>query len=718
MAQKDPYSIEMYGGYDEKGVKLVAGIIEGEVNGLPKAKIEFVSSDRLLDLKGFVGNEMGFSIVGSDEKTQRFYGTCISAEYKGSPTGDAHYFAEIRPWFWFLTRSENNRIFQNKKTTDIVQEILSDYNFSGDLELKHTGEEIDREYCVQYRESDFSFLKRLCEEDGIYFYFDFLEDGVKLVLADSASTHQSIEGDDKIPFRDDEAEQQLDHIYKWENAEKVSTGKITLEDYNFEKPKAVLTASASIEKGKHAHKGYEVYKYPGRYRDVKDGEKFADSLMEAEASAHKKWVGEGNAHNMWVGQVFELIDHPRHTSADLSTFMVTKAKQYFRLVAGDEEIAASVMEGIEDFGLSAFEHTRIAFETVLKSDIFRMPMLTPKPEIAGIHTAVVTGASGDEIGVDQYGRIKVQFHWDRDGENDDKTTCWVRTMMPWTGKGWGMIALPRIGQEVVIQFEEGDPDRPMCVGMLYNADTMPPYELPANATRTGIKTNSSKGGNGYNELMFEDKKGEELVRLEAEKNFTHLVQNSSHTRIGYKHEKDTKTTAVKNPATGDDKMSESMMLEIKKDLVQIMEEGNHYLEVKDGQQDIKVKKDKTEDIDGKFIQTVIKDVIRTISEGNLEETVKQGNVTRETSVGSETNTVKLGDYTLKTSAGGIELEAMTKIKLKCGGSSIEMTPMDITIKSPTININADMNLTAKGGIGATVEGGAMVTVKGGMVMIN
>ncbi len=686
MAANLPYAMEMYGDYKDDNVKLVAGIIEGEINGLPTATIEFVSSDRLLNLEGFVGNDMGFSIVGSEEKTQRFYGTCISAEYKGSPSGDAHYFAEIRPWLWFLTRSENNRIFQNMKTTAIVQSILGDYKFSGDLEKKLMNSEPEREYCVQYRETDFDFIKRLCEEDGIYFYFDFQEDCVKLVLADSASTHPDMEGDSEIPFRDDEAEQQLDHIYKWEAVEKVVSGKITLEDYNFEKPKADLKATASIENGKHSHKGYEVYKYPGRYRDVNDGETFATTMMEAEAASHKRWRGEGNAHNMWVGQVFDLMDHPRHATAEVNKFLITQAKQYFRLEAGQEEKLLSLLEGVEDFGLSMFEHSRIMIETVLKSTAYRLPMLTPKPEISGIHTAIVTGAGGDEIGVDKYGRIKVQFHWDRDGKNDDKTTCWVRTVMPWTGKGWGMAALPRIGQEVVIQFEEGDPDRPMCMGMLYNADTMPPYALPAHATRTGIKTNSSKGGGGYNELMFEDKKGSELLRLEAEKDFFQVAQNNAHIKVGYPHESDT----VEAAANG----KESMKLEVKNNLDEIVETGDHTFTVKAGDEIVKIKHDKKDTIEGDFITDITHD---------KKSTIKQGDVHHTVSMGDEINKVNLGNYSLKAGAGKIDIEAMQKITLKVGASKIEMTPFSIKIDAPQIKIK---------GLTTSIKGSVLLKMSG------
>ena len=700
MAQKSNYAIKMYGSYKTDEVKLIGGIIEGGINDIPMAQIEFVSRDRLLDLGDFVGGEIGFSIVGPDDKEQLFYGTCISAEYKGSPSGDGHYFAEVRPWLWFLTRSRNNRVFQNVTTTQIVQEILGDYGFSNDLKAKHSKGDVKREYCVQYRESDLDFMKRLLEEDGIYFYFEFEDKAVKMVLADSPNTHAAVPVDDKLPFRDDEAEQQLDHIYKWETEEKVVSGKVTLDDYDFTNPTGDLTTKSVAKSGKHQHKDYEVYTYPGRYRETTLGEKFAGYQMEAAAAGHQVWRAEGNILNLWVGHTFVLEDHPRHTKPATSAFMVTKAKQFFRLEAEGTNKVVSLLEQVVDFGLSAAEHTRVSFEAVLKSKAFRMLGITPKPVISGVHTAVVTGPSGAEIETDKYGRIKVQFHWDRDGKHDDKSSCWVRTMMPMAGKGWGAIAIPRIGQEVVIQFEEGDPDRPLCVGTLYNGDMPPPYALPANATRSGVKTNSSTGGGGYNELMFEDKKGDELVRFEAEKDYFQTVQNSAHVKVGYKHPDDVKAADAQD--------ERSMKVEIENHLDEIIENGDHSFEVKSGKQTLKIKKDKVETIEGKSTQTITDDVTETIKSGNVTRTVQKGN---------EDTAISMGNYSVETKAGKIEMTAATSITLKVGGSKIVIDQKGVTIKGMKISIEgggaAEMTSPM-----TTVKAGGILTLKGSMTLIN
>lgn len=700
MAEDSNFAIEMYGDYSSKDVKLISGIMEGGINEVPMAQIEFVSRDRLLDLSDFVGADMGFSIKGEDEKEQLFYGTCISAEYKGSPTGDGHYFAEISPWIWFLTRSRNNYIFQDMNTIEIVQIVLEGYNFKGDLEVGGVKCDAKREYCVQYNETDLDFIKRLLEEDGIYFYFKFEKNAVKMVLSDTPNAHPAIPVDDKLPFRSDETEQQLDHIYVWQSEENVVSGKVTLQDYDFIKPNADLTSTAELKSGKHNHGDYELYEYPGRYRTTAVGDKFAGYQMNAATSKHQVWRGEGNIVNMGVGLTFELLDHARHTVAETKNFMITRAKQYFRLEAEGSNKTISVMEELYEFGLPAFEHGRVVFEAVLKTAAFRMPLVTKKPVISGIQTAVVRGSSGAEIETDSYGRIKVQFHWDRKGANDEKSSCWVRTMMPMTGKNWGAVAIPRVGQEVVIQFEEGNPDRPLCVGMLYNAATMPPYPLPANATRSGVKTNSSKGGNGYNELMFEDKKGDELVRFGAEKDYVQTIQNSAHVRVGYKQEDDTKKAAAQD--------ERSMKVEIENHLDELVDKGDHTFEVKTGKQTLKVKKDKEETIEGKSTQTITKDV---------KEQVKEGNVTREIMKGNESTVVKLGNYSLDTKAGKIELTAMQSITLKVGPSSIVIDPSGVTIKGPTIKVEGQALVDVKAKL-TQVKGDASLILKSLMTMIN
>jgi len=682
MAEKSNFAIEMYGDYATTEAKLIAGIMEGGINEIPVAQIEFVSRDQLLDLSDFVGNDMGFRIKGEDEKEQLFYGTCISAEYKGAPTGDGHYFAEISPWIWFLTRARNNFVFQEKTAIEIIQSVLESHGFKRDLEVGSVKCDRKREYCVQYNETDLDFIKRLLEEDGIYFYFAFKKDAVKMVLSDTPNTHPAVPVDDKLPFRNDATEQQLDHIYIWGSEENVVSGKVTLNDYDFTNPTSDLTSMSDLKSGEHKHNTHEIYDYPGRYRTAEVGGKFAGYQMNALASNHQIWKGEGNIVNMGVGLTFELLDHARHTTAALKTFMVTRAKQYFRLEAEGSNKTISVMEELYDFGLPAFEHGRVVFEAVLKTVAFRMPLVTHRPVISGIQTAIVRGSSGAEIETDKYGRIKVQFHWDRKGANDEKSSCWVRTMMPMTGKNWGAIAVPRVGQEVVIQFEEGNPDRPLCVGMLYNAEMMPPYPLPGNATRSGVKTNSSRGGAGYNELMFEDKKGDELVRFGAEKDFVQTVQNSAHIKVGYDQEPDVKVAAAQG--------KRSMKVEVENHLDELVEKGDHTFEVRTGKQTLKIKKDKEETIEGKSTQTITKDVKEL---------------------------VKMGDYSLETKLGEINLTAMKAITLKVGPSTIVLDPSGVTIKGPTIKIEGQALVDVKGKL-TQVKGDASLILKSPLTLIN
>ncbi|MEH6836751.1 MULTISPECIES: type VI secretion system Vgr family protein [Falsihalocynthiibacter] len=699
MKSKSNYAMEMTADGQELPVKLIAGIVEGAMNTVPLARIEFVSNDLLLDLGEFVGKSMDVKIFGEDEKQQYFCGICVCAEYLGSSSGNGHYLAEIRPWIWFLSRKQDNRIFQNQTTTEIVKNVLSEHGFSANLKTSLSGAEAVREYCVQYRETDLEFITRLLEEEGIYFFFQYKDSQAKMVLADSIAAHSNVKVDSKLPFRDDEAELQLDHFYRWDAAEKVVSGKVTLDDYNFERPKADLTSVASKDSGSHTYSDYEIYKYPGRYLETEVGENFSKYQMDATAAAFQSWSAEGNILNLGVGDTFELIDHPRHDTGS-EDFMITELKQYFLLEAGSGSKIKPLLKEREAFGLSEYEHTRIQCKVVRKDAAFRMPEITPKPEIHGVQTAVVTGPSGEEIHTDKYGRIRVQFHWDREGKYDDKTTCWIRTMMPVAGKNWGTIAIPRIGHEVVIQFEEGNPDRPICTGVLYNADNMPPYELPKNATRMGMKTNSSKSGGGFSELMFEDKKGDELVRFQSEKDYVQTIKNSAHVKVGYPYEED----CLKAEADGE----KSMKVEIENNLDEIIEKGNHTFTVSAGEQTIAVKKDKTETIEGKSTQVIT---------GNVTETVKQGNVKREIKSGNESTTISMGNFTLDTKAGKIDMTAMQSITLKVGPSSIKIDPSGVTIKGPMIKIEGTAMIEAKAPM-TQVKGDAMLVLKGGLTTIN
>jgi type VI secretion system secreted protein VgrG len=345
---------------------------------------------------------------------------------------------------------------------------------------------------------------------------------------------------------------------------------------------------------------------------------------------------------------------------------------------------------------------RIVFDVIPKSARYRAPQITPWPRSMGLQTAVVTGKSGEEIYTDEYGRIKVQFHWDRLGKADEKTTCWVRCVMPWTGKNWGMISIPRVGQEVVIQFEEGDPDRPICTGMLYNADNKPPYALDANKTQTGIKSRSTKEGaaSNFNEFLFEDKKDAEFVRLQSEKDYTEIIKNNATITIGLEKKDDGDLTQT-----------------IHRNKTETLKTGDHVFKVEKGNQEIFVKTDHKETIEGKSEQTITGNHTQTVKTGNYTQTIKTGNVTREVKTGNEKHTIKTGNYTLDTSLGKVTVTAMQEIMLKVGGNSIKIDQSGITIKGIMVNIQGTATADIKSPL-TTVKADAVLTLSGGVTMIN
>ncbi len=694
--------LRMDGDYTAPDLFLKSAVVRDGISRLTETTVEFMSKNKALKLEDVVGYSLDLIIEKEDASERKFLGTCISAEYIGLYQGYGLFQAEVRPWLWFLTRRQNCKVFQELSAVDIIKEVLSDYGFDGHLDNKLSGTYKPRLYCVQYRESDFDFICRLMEEEGIYYFFSHEASDVKMVLADSVSAYQAVEeGPDlQFFFREEQFRRRADHIFEWTAGERVTSGKVTLNDYNFEAPKSPLKSTKAMAKGKHSHKTYEVYDYPGHYRKGPLGENYAKVKIEAEAIRHQTWNGAGNVRTLEVGRTFKLKDHPR--GDDKTDFLISQATYYLQIETDyeDEDTLGSITGSRLEFDPENRDTYRCVFEVVPKASQYRAALTTPWPEIGGMHTAVVTGPKGEEIYTDKYGRIKVQFHWDRIGEKDDKTSCWVRTVMPWSGKSWGMMAVPRIGQEVVIQFEEGDPDRPVCTGMLYNADTMPPWELPANMTQSGVKTNSSKGGDGFNELMMEDKKDAELVRFQAEKDYQQIVKNNADITIGLEKK---------------DKGNLTQTIHANK--VETIKTGDHTFKVETGNQEIFIKTDHKETIEGKATQKVTGDTAQTVVSGNYTQDIEAGNLTRTVGAGNEKVSIGAGNYSLKADAGKITLEAATSIELKVGGSSIKITPASIEIKSTKIDIKATGMLTGKSPK-TTIKGDAMLTLKGGVTMIN
>ncbi|WP_343115927.1 type VI secretion system Vgr family protein [Ostreiculturibacter nitratireducens] len=686
-------SVWMGGDYGNSKIFLKNARVAEGLSKLTETKIEFLCSDHSLDLGTVVGKRMWLGLKAEDDSDRFFSGVCVSAEYIG-PHGDfAHFVAEVRPWLWLLTRTRNSRIFQEKSAPDIIMEILSDHGFSSNVDKKISDQCSVRTYCVQYRETDFDFISRLMEEEGIYYYFVQSEKQEKLVLADSVSAHQPTPGKSTIDFfqAEEDYRRREDHVFEWITAERVTSGKVTLNDFDFEVPKSDQKKVKSIAKGLHSYKNFEIYDHPTRSLDGTAADKFTRVRMEAEAVKHKRAHGVCNVKTFGVGQTFRLQNHSARPSAN-GDYLVIDAVHDLQI---DTEY--DTKEPLIDHRIRRDERNkdtyRCEFGVIPKSEPFRAPIVTPWPEISGLHTAIVTGPSGEEIYTDKYGRIKVQFHWDRKGEKDDKSSCWVRCVMPWTGKNWGMISIPRIGQEVAIQFEEGNPDRPICSGMLYNADTMPPYTLPDNMTQTGIVTRSTKTGSTstFNELIFEDKKDAEFVRLQSEKDYKQIIKNNADITVG-----------MEKKDSGD------LTQTIYRNKTETLETGDHSFTVKDGKQTISIKKDHTETIEGKSTQTIT---------GDTTQTVKQGNLTREVSQGNESVTIKMGNFTLKTSMGMVTVEAMQSITLKVGGNSVKIDQSGVTIDGTMVKIKGKAMLEAQSPM-TTVKGDALLTLKGGLTMIN
>lgn len=699
MADSKPHEhslVWMSGSYKARELLLKRAIVREGLSTLTQTTVEFQSKNKAEKLDQIVGHTMNLHVTTEDGTDQKFSGLCISVENLGMRDGYGHYVAEVRPWFWLMTRTQDCRVFQHETAVDIIKKLFNEYGFS-DFRDRLSGSYEAREYCLQYRESDFDFLCRLMEEEGIYYYFDSSSDknaAEKLLLCDGISGHSPINGTSTVEFhaRDDADRRRKDHIAEWGKEEILTRGKVTLNDFDFISPTADLEVNNQIEKGSHTQKDYEVYDYPGHYRkNAGLGGTQARVRMEAEAIRHKRWRGASSVRTLGTGYTFKLKNHPeREANAE---YLVVDTVHYLQ-VAGDfaeresrrrqgrdsnemrHDLKAINMDFPEEMKGDAYAST---FGAIPKQDQYRAPLNTPWPEIAGLHTAIVTGPGGEEIWTDEHGRIKVQFHWDREGSSDEKSSCFVRVVTPWSGKGWGMVAVPRIGQEVVIQFEEGDPDRPICTGMLYNKDTMPPYTYPDDQTQMGFKTNSSKGGGGYNEWMFEDKKDAEMMRVQAQKDHQMLVKNKSVVTIG-----------VDEIDAGAHDEDGCLSQVVQQHVTETIQDGDHFFTIETGSQEIEIKTDKTQTIEGKHTKTI---------------------------TGDDSTTVKMGDMTVDVSTGKIEMTAAIEILLTVGSSSIKIDNTGVTIKGLMINIEGTAMVEAKAPM-TTVKGDAMLTLKGGLTLIN
>ncbi len=502
-----------------KDVLLITSMSGTEQLGRPfRFELEFASEDHQIISTDIVGQNVTIRLDLSGDETRYFNGFISSFTQMLPKGGLASYRATMVPWLWFLTRTADCRIFQEMTVPDIIEKVFSDHGFA-DIERSLSGSYRTWLYCVQYRETDFNFVSRLMEQEGIYYFFKHENGKHFLVLADSASAHEPYPDFEELKYHPaDEGTKTEECVSDWVVGTHLQPCSYALNDFDFKKTKTEMLVRAIADR-KEASVEFEIYDYPGEYTEPDDGNKYVRKRIEELQAQYEVVSAISDARGICTGRTFKLTYHPRDDQN--KKYLITSAN--YNIDAGE---FYSGGEGVSGCTYSC------SFTAIDATQPFRSPRTTPKPSIPGPQTAMVVGPSGEEIWTDKYGRVKVQFHWDREGKADENSSCWIRVAQVWAGKNWGAMYIPRIGQEVIIEFLEGDPDQPIITGRVYNDQAMPPYELPSEKTKSTIKSNSSKGGGGFNEIRFEDKKGDEQLFIHAEKDHDVRIKNDCKEWIG------------------------------------------------------------------------------------------------------------------------------------------------------------------------------------------
>ncbi len=637
--------------------------------------------------------------MGKGEDPCYLNGICKAVAQKGQDETFTAYWLALVPEFWFLTRKAQSRIFQQMTVPDILKKVMKGVTVTWELKGKYE----PRDYCVQYRETDFNFASRLMEEEGIFYFFKHSSGNHEMVVADSASSHQDVPGESQLIYeelfggiRDEE------RILSWEKVQEVRSGKSTLWDHCFEVPHQNLEAQepilSTVTAGKVTHKlkvagndSFEIYDWPGEYAQRFDGVSpgggdrkadiqkiFQDNQRTVKLRMGEETVpslvirGHSNCRHLRSGHKFTL---KRHFNAD-GSYVILESQI-------EAEQLSDYRSGVDQQRFSA------GFACIPASLPYRPPRVTPKPVVPGTQSAVVVGPKGEELFTDKYGRVKVQFHWDREGKRDADSSCWIRVVQPIAGRRWGFSVWPRIGQEVIVDFVEGDPDNPIIVGVVYNADQMPPYLGDGNDSKhkndnkvSGFKSNTTMGGAGYNEFRFDDTKDKQEIFIHAERDMDVRVENDLKEKIhGNRH-------LIVGPE-GKDKAS-------KGDYIELINQDRH----------ITVKRNHDEKIEGSM---------RLLVKGN-EDTIVQGSTAMKVQ-GSRSFTVNgdvshsidgahsvrvvgnwqssvVGRYAL-SSASEIHIFSSSKIVLQApqitiagAGGFVSVDPSGVTIMGALVKINS------------------------------
>lgn len=486
--------------------------------------LQLNSLDANIDLNQLLGKPMSVGLQLADGGERYFHGIVARCSQNIDQGQFASYQVTLRPWLWLLSRTSDCRIFQNLSIPQIIKQVFRDLGFS-DFEDALSRPYREWEYCVQYRETSFDFVSRLMEQEGIYYFFRHEQDRHVLVLADAYGAHATVPGYTSVPYYPkDEQQRERDHMHNWHLAQQVQSGSLELNDYDFQRPSASIDVRSAMPRP-HTAGDYPLYDYPGTYVKSEDGEHYARTRIEALQALHEQVEFSGNARGLGAGHLFSLTGFSRRD----------QNREYLILIAHYR----ITQERLESGGGGASAQFDSSLTCIDAQQSFRPLANTHRPIVKGPQTALVVGPKGEEIWTDQYGRVKVHFYWDRHDQSNENSSCWIRVSQSWAGKNWGSMQIPRIGQEVIVSFLEGDPDRPIITGRVYNAEQTVPYDLPENATQSGMKSRSSKGGSpaNFNEIRMEDKKGLEQLYIHAERNQDIVVEVDESHSVGHDRNK-------------------------------------------------------------------------------------------------------------------------------------------------------------------------------------
>ncbi|WP_182867484.1 type VI secretion system Vgr family protein [Rhodopirellula sp. JC639] len=661
-----------------------------EIGRLFHYQLELISDDPGIKPQDIVGTPIGWSIELADNSRRHWHG-----HVKSLACGDVdgqdrrNYRVEVVPWLWFLTQTSDCKIFQDTKVPDIIDAVLGEYGFADyqpDLQLEHK----DWEYCVQYRETDFNFLSRLMEQEGIFYYFKHSDGAHQMVITDHKDGYYTLP-ESNVDFPDDTGSRAIDdHLTSWERKYQFVPGKWAQRDYNFKTPSDDLGTDTGTVVDLPDVSDFEIYDYPGEYPDKSIGGGETRLRIEAEETRHDVVSATSFCKTFQTGGRFTVDQH--RDSNEQGAEVVITAIQH----SGSEPLAYE-SGGSGGEGLMY----RNSISCLPASRVFRTTRNTAKPIISGVQTAIVTGPDGEEIYPDEYGRVKCQFHWDRYGENDDKSSCWIRVSQVHAGSGFGGIDIPRIDQEVVVSFLEGDPDRPLITGRVYHAQNMPPWDLPANKTQSGYLSRSSKGGgkDNANAIRFEDLKGEEQVWIHAEKNQDIEVENDETHWVGHDRSKtidNDETVHVKHDRT--ETVDNNETITIKNDRTESVGVNETISIGKDRTED--VGKNETITIGENRTETVGKNETISVS-GDRAETVGKGETV---SIGKD-RSHSVGANDSLTVAKNLTINAGDQITITTGKASITMKKDGtISISGKDITINGSGKITGKASKNMVLKG--------------